>query len=160
MESRGRLIFDIEADGLLYAMQDIWCICMADPETREVWAFKPEDISHAIERLKQARTLIGHNIIGYDLPAIWKVTGEWAGGVPLVVDTLVISRALYPERYGGHGLASWGELLGFPKIEYDDWTKFTPEMLTYCEGDVELNRRVLEELEKEYGSTFTGYKVY
>lgn len=103
---------------------------------------------------------MGHNIIGYDLPALWKIKGEW-DTVPLVLDTLVISRALWPERPWGHSLDAWGNHLGSHKIDFHNFDEYSEEMLEYCKQDVRLNYLVLKELEKEYGKQFTrGYHVY
>lgn len=108
---------------------------------------------------------MGHNITGFDLPALWKCSGEW-DSVPDVLDTLVVSRFLWPERYGGHGLAAWGERLQDHKLDYTGgWEEFNEEMLTYCEQDVALNFAVLKELEKEYmeqtdGTPLQPFNVY
>ncbi len=158
-----RILFDLEADGLLHTVKHTWCLCMKDVDTEEKWSFGPREFNDGLSFMfERATVLMGHNVIGYDIPVIKKLHWlfEWPKKWPLIVDTLVISRALWPERPGGHALAAWGERLGYPKIEFDQWDKYTPEMLTYCEGDVELNHLVLKELEKEHGATFEGYKVY
>lgn len=154
-----RIVFDIEGDGLLYHITQLWCIATWDVNTGEHQLFEPDSLDKGIEYLKQANCLIGHNIIGYDLPAIWKVTGQWEK-VPLCLDTLIVSRFLYPERPGGHSLEAWGERLGYPKQVHTDFSQYTPKMGHYCENDVVVNVKVLEELEKEHGSSLTGYKVY
>ena len=83
-----------------------------------------------------AEVLIGHNIIGFDLPVLGKLLGfEWWGEVE---DTLVMSRLDNPSREGGHSLASWGTRLNFPKGEYDDWSMYTEEMGEYCKQDVKV----------------------
>lgn len=107
---------------------------------------------------------MGHNIIGYDLPALWKTNGAW-DTVPLVLDTLVLSRALWPERPWGHSLRAWGEHLGEPKGDFTDFEEYSDEMLNYCEQDVMVNYKILKALEKEYGelsdgAAFKGYSVY
>lgn len=156
-----RLVFDIEGDGLLKTVTQIWCIVTQDADTGEVKRYPCAcaAVMAGIEALKNADCLIGHNIIAYDLKAIWKLHGEWEK-VPLIVDTLVVSRGLWPERSDGHSLEAWGKRLGFPKIDFNDYTKYTEEMLAYCEQDVALNVKVLKALEEEHGATFTGYKVY
>lgn len=155
----GRVVFDIEADGFLYQATRIWCVALQNADTGEKEFYEPDSIGEAIASLRDAECLIGHNIIGYDLPCIWKLHGTW-DSVPLIVDTLTISRALYPERYGGHGLEDWGVRLGYPKIEFDQWDQYSKEMGVYCQNDVALNDLILKEEENEYGTTFTGYKVY
>ncbi len=154
-----RLVFDIEGDGLLYHLSNIWCIVTQDADTGELIQYPPDSVEDGIVALRGAECLIGHNIIGYDIPGIWKIYGEWEE-TPLIVDTLLTSRHLFPERYGGHGLASWGERLGQAKIDFDEYDKYSEEMMAYCTGDVTLNKLVLEELEKEHGEKFTGFKVW
>ena len=154
-----RLVFDIEADGLLNNVTQIWCIVTMDADTGVVTRYPHDKIPEGIAALPEADCLIGHNIIGYDLKAIWKLHGEWEK-VPLIVDTYVVSRSLWPERQAGHSLEAWGNRLGFPKIDFNDYTQYTNDMLEYCVRDVELNVKVLEALEEEYGETLTGYKVY
>lgn len=154
-----KLLFDIEADGLLPTITKIWCIVTKDLDTGVMAHFEPHNVGYGVELLKRADILVGHNIIGYDLPAIWKVTGDWEDK-PLIIDTLVCSRCLWPERAGGHSLEAYGKKLGFPKIEHNDFTKFTPAMLKYCKQDVLLNEQVLNFLEEEHGDPFPGYQVY
>ena len=109
--------------------------------------------------------LVGHNIIGFDLPALWKTTGEWKT-VPLVLDTLTVSRFLWPERYGGHSLQAWGQRLGNAKIEYTGgWEEANEEMMEYCKQDVLLNLDVLNVINDEYmeqnnGTPLQGYSIY
>ncbi len=154
-----RLVFDIEGDELLYHLTTIWCVTTQDADSGEIIHYPPAALDAGIASLREADCLIGHNIIGYDLPAIWKIKGDWES-VPLVVDTLLVSRALFPERYGGHSLEAWGERLKFPKLEFKEFDKYTPEMGVYCDRDVALNVKVLEALEKEHEATLTGFKVY
>ena len=157
-----RLMFDIEADGLLHEVRHTWCLVTKDLDTNEIKEWEPRHFNDGLSHLFKADVIAGHNIIGYDIPVINKLHWlyEMPQKYPLIIDTLVISRALWPERPGGHGLAAWGERLGYPKMEFDDFTKYTPEMMEYCVQDVNLNHEVLKALEEEHGSTFPGYKVY
>ena len=154
-----RLVFDIEADGFFEEVTVIWCIVMHDLDSGVTYRFDPFSIDKAIAQLQEADVLIGHNIIGYDLPVIWKLHGRWEKP-PLVVDTLVVSCYLMPERWGGHGLESWGKQLKFPKGDFHEFDVYTKEMLEYCEQDVKLNIKVYEKLEADYGDTLKGFKVY
>ena len=70
-----RLLFDIEADGLLLTISKIHCIVIYNIDTNKTTQYGPELIGEAIQYLKQADVLIGHNLIGYDLPALWKIKG-------------------------------------------------------------------------------------
>ena len=155
------LVFDIEADGL--DPTKIHCIVAQDVDTMDVFTFDNTQLEAGYLFLKAADKLIGHNIIGYDLPAIKKVTGFDLSNKK-IVDTLVLSRLFKPTREGGHGLESWGYRLKFNKGDYgeqeDAWDEYRPEMLEYCKRDVELNTKVYMELRKESrGFTPTSVKL-
>ena len=140
------LVFDIETDDL--KATKIWCISALDVDTENQISFGPNELDKGLEVLKSADKLIGHNIIGFDIPVIKNLTG-----VDLmdktIVDTLVLSRLFNPVREGNHGLERWGYALGSPKIEFDQYSEYSKEMLTYCEQDVYLNYKVYEALKKE-----------
>lgn len=61
-----------------------------------------------------------------------------------MIDTLVVSRLLNFNRPGGHSAAQFGEEFGFPKIDFHDFSKLTPEMEAYLEQDVRLGHRIFE----------------
>jgi DNA polymerase-1 len=140
------LVFDIETDGL--DAQKIWCISALDVDTEEQHSFGPSELSEGFDLLLKADKLIGHNIIGFDIPVINKLTGLNLMDKELV-DTLVLSRLFNPVREGNHGLERWGYALGSPKIEFDQYDSYSVEMLKYCEQDVYLNYQVYKALKKE-----------
>tara|TARA_R100001377_G_scaffold76587_1_gene53552 strand:- start:360 stop:2105 length:1746 start_codon:yes stop_codon:yes gene_type:complete len=141
-----KLVFDIETDGLDATL--IHCIVAVDEENN-TYTFDPTQIEEGVAFLQQATKLIGHNIIGFDIPVIKKLTGIDLYNKNKVIDTLVLSRLFKPSREGGHSLEKWGYRLGFGKGSYEDWTTFSQEMLDYCITDVKLNKRLLEYLQKE-----------
>jgi len=144
------LVFDIEANGL--DPSEIFCIVAQDVDTMDVFTFDNTQLQEGYDMLAKATKLIGHNVIGYDIPVIKKL-----GGVDLfnkkIVDTLVLSRLFKPTREGNHGLEGWGYRLGFKKGDFGDqedaWSVYTPEMLEYCKNDVLLNTKVYEALKVE-----------
>ena len=144
------LVFDIEADGL--DPTKIFCIVAQDVDTMDVFTFDVTQLEEGYGLLRAADKLIGHNIIGYDIPVIKKITGIDLSKKKLV-DTLVLSRLFKPSREGGHGLESWGYRLNFKKGDYggnqDAWDAYSPEMLQYCKRDVELNTKVYQQLRIE-----------
>ena len=71
--------------------------------------------------------------------------------MPPIIDTLIVSRLLWPERTWGHGLGAWGKHLGFEKGDFNKWEEYTEEMGVYCLQDVALNVKVYEALTEEYG---------
>jgi DNA polymerase I-like protein with 3'-5' exonuclease and polymerase domains len=144
------IVFDIEADGL--NPSKIFCIVAQDVDTEEVFTFDNTQLEAGYSFLKSATKLIGHNLLGYDIPALKDVEGIDLSDKK-IVDTLVLSRLFKPTREGGHGLESWGYRLKFNKGDYGDnqdaWDAYTPEMLEYCKRDVELNTKVYMALRKE-----------
>ena len=140
------LVFDIETDAL--DATKIWCVAAYDIDKEKMYVYGPEEIDEGIAFLDGADKLIGHNIIGFDIPVIKKLTGTDLG-TKQISDTLVLSRLFNPTREGNHSLASWGYRLGFNKIEFTAFDEFSEEMLPYCENDVMLTFKVYERLKKE-----------
>lgn len=142
-----KLVFDIETDGL--DASKIWCVVAKDLETNKVHSFNPDQIKEGLDLLAKAELLVGHNILGFDIPIIEKLTGL-SFKDKKVIDTLVLSRLAKPER-GGHGLKAWGFNLGFNKgsMEEHGFTQYSEEMMQYCINDVELNSKVFNAVIKE-----------
>jgi|TARA_R100000479_G_scaffold150664_2_gene86272 DNA polymerase I-like protein with 3'-5' exonuclease and polymerase domains len=140
------LVFDIETDDL--NATKVWCLVAQDPLTGEIFKFTPDELQKGYEFLATADTLIGHNIIGFDIPMIHKFSDVDLSKIP-VIDTLVLSRLFNPTREGGHSLENWGYKLGFNKIDFNDYLNYSQEMLDYCVRDVQLNTQVFKELRKE-----------
>ena len=156
------LVFDIETDDL--NATKIWCIVCQDIDTRKVYKFGPDKIEAGLDLLQEAKTLIGHNIIGFDIPVIKNLYD-----VDLlskkIVDTLVLSRLYNPVRDGGHSLETWGFRLKFPKVDFQEFETYSPEMLEYCVNDVKLNSLVYDALNKEgegfsVGSSLLEHEVF
>jgi DNA polymerase I len=146
------LVFDIETDGL--NPTKIWCMSTFDVDTEEHRAFGPLELNEGLNTLKSAEKLIGHNILNFDMPVIKKLTGLDLSNKH-IVDTLVLSRLFKPTREGGHGLEGWGYRLGCPKIAFDDYFKYSDEMLQYCAQDVLVNYKVYQALKRES----RGFKI-
>lgn len=142
-----KLIFDLESDNLLDNVSQIYCICAYDLDTDTAYSFRPDEIDKACQLLEQAETLIGHNIINYDLAVIEKLYSLNLYNKKLV-DTILLSKLFNADIDGGHSLAAWGERLGFPKGDHNDWSLFSEEMLAYCEQDVRVTTRLYQELSK------------
>jgi DNA polymerase-1 len=89
--------------------------------------------------------LVGHNFIGYDLPMLNR---HWGSGIcPYrVVDTFVLSQLYNPVIVGGHSLRAWGDRLKFPKDEFNDFSRLSPEMVEYCSRDTSLTARLYRRL--------------
>jgi len=140
------LVFDIETDDL--NATKIHCIVAQDVDTETIYTFPPDMIQTGCRFLARADTLIGHNIIGFDIPMVHKFSDVDLSNIP-VIDTLVLSRLFNPNREGGHSLEKWGYKLGYHKIDFSDYLNYSEDMLNYCIRDVNLNLAVLKELRKE-----------
>ncbi len=141
-----QLVFDIETDDLNATL--IHCIVAQDLDTEEIYKFPPDKLQEGYKFLSTADTLIGHNIIGFDIPMVHKFSDVDLSFIP-VIDTLVLSRLFNPAREGGHSLEKWGYKLGYHKIDFSDYLNYSEDMMNYCVRDVELNTAVLKELRKE-----------
>jgi DNA polymerase-1 len=119
-------------------------------ETKEKFHFFKGDNKWK-DLLNDADVIAGHNIIGYDLMVLRKLFGFTLNTRVEVRDTLLLSQILDYNRFGkdGHSLKRWGEFLQFPKMEFDDWSQCSQEMIDYCDNDVELNVMVYKILRDE-----------
>jgi DNA polymerase III alpha subunit (gram-positive type) len=93
-----QLLFDLESTGLLRQGSSIHCIVVRDSDTAttEVFDHQPERaVIQGVKQLERADVLIGHNIIGYDVPLIKEQFPDFAPQGQLI-DTLVLSRLFYP----------------------------------------------------------------
>ena len=127
------LVFDIETDDL--KATKVWCIVAQDLESNELFRFATHQLESGLELLKSADKLIGHNILGFDIPVIKRVLGVDLSD-KILIDTLVLSRLFNPVREGGHSLAMWGYRLKYPKDNFEEFETYSPKMLNYCLKDL------------------------
>ncbi len=131
METEVSLIFDLETDGLLKDVSTIHCLAIYDIDTEETFSYNDtgneEPVVRGIQRLADADCIIGHNIIGYDIPVLRKLF-PWFISPGTVIDTLLLSRLYHADMmkldkkhnwnhmpsqlYGRHSLESYGYRLG------------------------------------------------
>jgi DNA polymerase-1 len=154
--------FDTEANGLLEDATTVWCIVIKDHADGQIYSYGPDSIYQGIKHLSSFDTLIGHNSIAYDFALLRKLHGWDFSGEK--IDTLLMSRMQRPNRVlppmcrnkqaGPHSVEAWAYRVGEErKIEHEDWTKFSQEMLARCVRDCELQYKIylalLEEGAKE-----------
>ncbi len=157
-----RILFDIETNGLLDELDAIHSLVLIDMDTEEEVSCADQEgyisIADGLSCLDNAELLAGHNIQGFDLPALYKLFGFEYHGV--VHDTLIMSRLIwsdlknndfayikkpqgkdYPRNLiGSHSLKAWGYRIGENKIEYDGgWAEWSEDMQTYCVQDCVTN---------------------
>lgn len=136
------VICDIETNAL-HNPDRLWVIVCKDVDTGEIKTFREPDLdpSEFLAYAKGVTTWVGHNFLDFDMKHINGMVGQCINPSD-VIDTLVTSRLLAADRPGGHYLETWGQVLGFPKIDFHEFSKLTEEMVTYCIGDVELTYRL------------------
>jgi len=160
------LIFDLETNGLLYDLSRIHCLVIYDIEADQTLVYNDEGdtepIVRGISRLEEADSIVGHNIIGYDIPAIKKLY-PWFEPEGQVIDTLLLSRLYHTDLlaidkkrnwagmpaklYGRHSLEAYGYRLGEFKGDFgktSDWKIWSQEMQEYCVQDVTVTRKLCE----------------
>ena len=167
MSEKQMLVFDIETNGLLYDVSEIHCIAIYDSTKEKTFVFNNQGgecypITEGLHWLSSADVLIGHNIIGYDLPVLRK-TYPWFKFNGDVLDTLILSRMYHPnmmeidkkrnvarmplQLYGRHSLEAYGYRLGEYKGEFgktSDWQSWSQEMQDYCVQDVQVTTKLCE----------------
>lgn len=162
------IVFDIETDGLYSEVTQLFCITLLDTRNNEYKQYSEDRCTNGVlwlyEQWKKGETVVGHNIINYDLPVLAKLY-SWFHLTPKlkdnVIDTLVLSRLIFshledtdaalmrrgvlPKKlYKSHSLKAWGYRLGELKGTYGEtegaWDKFTLEMLKYNKQDVVVTK--------------------
>ena len=147
-----RLTFDIETDGL--DATKVWCLVMQNIDTGCVMKYTDHsdkyhgNIETGLSFLKNADLLVAHNGIGFDALQILKIYGLDLYDKKFF-DTWIASQVLNYRRPHKHGLAGWGGFLEYPKFDFNEFDKFSDEMMTYCVRDVQLNTAIFKHLMDE-----------
>ena len=138
-----RLAIDVETDGLDATL--IWCAVTKDIDTNEVNVWK--EATGLRQYINEQDLLIGHNIIGFDLPVLNRLWNLNTASNPLR-DTLIMSRLLNPVLEKGHSLDSWGVRLGLKKGDFSDFGGgLSEDMVAYCIQDVEISHSLFTHLD-------------
>jgi len=159
-------VWDLEADHLLDDVSQVWCNVLRNVKTNEVHTFDPTQTQEALQFIDDnVTTLIGHNIIDYDLRVMRKLYDYTYTGK--VIDTLVYARTIWPDikeidfklhkssnypmkLIGSHSLKAWGHRLGELKGDYnsgsESFATYTPEMLTYCIQDTTVTAKLYHKI--------------
>lgn len=131
-----RLVFDIEGDNLYNKITKVHCIRIYDLDTNTMYRYDKdhEPIFKGIQHLNEGE-LIGHNIVGFDIPALHKLYPNFNWKNRKATDTIILSKLVetqlektdlgriasgkLPKKlYGRHSLEAWGHRLGEHKGEY------------------------------------------
>ena len=194
---------DIETSGLLEDLIDFTTTPYSLKEGSNIWVVSVCDVTsggvssldggyitkeNIDNLLKPYDTICLHNGHKYDLPTLrlfglidYSIgyIGEsdtLNGRAVRFIDTLLISRLMFPDRFGGHSLDSWGGRVGLSKINYRDrliqaglmeksypkgyeFTFYTPLMREYCERDVMVTSLTYKALLKEIKESPGDWKM-
>ena len=167
-----KIVYDIEADGLLTDCTKVHTICAYNLDTDEEREWLAGDLSWK-QYFSKATMIIGHNIMGYDNVVLEKLFGFVFPNTCKVFDTMIYSKVLNYRRFGylGHSLENWGRYLGNHKIDWRqkaielglieedepegaEFRIYHPEMSEYCKQDVRLNTEVYHILVRDYLDLF------
>lgn len=157
-----RVVFDLEANGLLEEADTIWVMAYKQPPIGDhiiEYVTDSEEIYGILEYWKkESPILIGHNILNFDLPLLSKLYG-FRHPIEKVFDTLVVSRLLFPdlkvpEGWVGkpkpHSLEAWAMRFGGQqKVGIEAWHEFHPSMIERCRSDVVITSRLYSHLKQE-----------
>lgn len=144
MQSENFVYCDLETDGLNPSV--IWCAVCKFKSVSTVICNAHDFIAY--KAALPNTTWVFHNGISFDVPVLHRLWGIDFDRSQ-VLDTLVLSRLADPSRSGGHSLRNWGNTLGFPKGDHEDWSCLSPEMIEYCIRDVEVTETVHNKLQEE-----------
>lgn len=161
LKPKPSLVFDIETDGLLPEVTVVHCLVTKDIETGVVKRFRrskfEDTIKKGLDYLQTAKRIIGHNIIGYDIPVLEKLFG-WSPEA-IIEDTIVHARLRFPDQkerdyrlfeqgkidgklIGTHKLVAWGQRMGLWKGDYQDIKEAEGLALGYAKDSPELHHHV------------------
>jgi len=130
-------VFDIETDGLLNELTKIHVLGYSDDMGDVRWTHDYEEMK---EFFLSERTLVGHDIHRFDIPAVEKVLGIKVKS--RLIDTLPLSWYLNHTKQK-HGLAIYGEEYGIPKPKINDWLNLTQDEYRHrVVEDVKINNRL------------------
>ena len=135
-------VFDIETDGLLDELTKIHVLSWSNDMGEVKHTHDYDEMRYV---LLNSETLVGHNIIRFDIPAVERVLGIKV--TARLIDTLALSWYLHHDRMK-HGLEGYGEDYGVPKPVIKDWNTLTPEEYAHrCDEDVKINNRLWRDLD-------------
>ena len=152
------LFFDIETNKIedwsnLSDLHTVHCLSIYDPTTPKMITYHGAGIKNGLQELAKAERIVGHNVIGFDLPALSKMYGFHP---PLirVLDTMVMAKCIVADvrnddflrnkfdksLVGSHSLKAWGLRLNkLTKLSYGEedgaFDSYNDEMRKYCERD-------------------------
>lgn len=155
----------------------LWCVVLRNIFTNEVRYSVKENITKQWmkENLADCEYLIAHNGIKFDLPMLrlFSVLDYKIGYIGendtifnknvTILDSLILSRWSFPDRFGGHSLEVWGERVDESKTNFRqecidkgiiskdsekgaEFQVYSDIMLDYCIQDTNVNAKAFKKL--------------
>jgi len=163
------LFFDIETNAIedwsnLSDLKTVHCLSIYDPTIPKMITYHGAGIENGLRELAKADKIVGHNVIGFDLPALSKLY-NFHPALIKVLDTLVMARCIVPDvrnddfmrkdfdktLVGSHSLKAWGKRMHkVTKLSYGEeegaFDSYNEEMRKYCERDVIVTQLLFDYL--------------
>lgn len=147
-----KVVFDIETNGLENPTK-IWLIICRELDgplhTFRKVTDDQEEKQRFLDFAQSVKLWIGHNCIGYDNPVLSSLI-DFEIPLEKCIDTYIISQLIDFSRES-HSIESYGEEFGLPKINFEDFSKYTPEMEDYCARDVDICSRIFLNYRQTHG---------
>lgn len=196
IEANGLLSDSIDFNFMPLKFKDtakLFCIVLTDadnPDDNIILTLDQCTKENIKNHLKDTEEVIWHNGIKYDAPALflfnvldgYKIyyypdelgnNGELYGKPMRIIDTLVLSKFLQPDRFFGHSLKNWGIHLSDYKDDYRqvcidkgyidkdapkgaEFADYHEELIPYCITDTKVTSSVYKYLLKENN----GFKIW
>lgn len=164
------IVLDIETSSIPkyrnIDVEKLYCICIKYKDETISFSEKKSsyidgDYKDFLEIVSKIDTIIGHNIVKFDIPVLNKFLPNGISN-KRVLDTLLISQLMYSkntlceidsrisnfpkELVGSYSLKAFGYRLGDYKISFDDFNILSREMVEYCKQDINLTHRLFKSL--------------
>ena len=163
------LFFDIETNAIedwsnLTDLKEVHCLSIYDPTTPKMITYHGAGIENGLRELARADKIVGHNVIGFDLPALSKLY-NFHPALIKVLDTMVMAKCIVPDvrnddflrkgfdktLVGSHSLKACGKRMHkVTKLSYGEedgaFDSYNEEMRKYCERDVIVTQLLFDYL--------------
>lgn len=130
---------DIETDSLDATV--IWVACVRHILTGEEHTLVGQDAIFKFVSNRPEAIWVTHNGIGFDIPTLVRLC-KLGISYSKVVDTFVLSMLFHPTLEGGHSLGAWAKRIGMEKGDFNDFSRYSEEMATYCQQDTRITAEV------------------
>tara|TARA_R100000951_G_scaffold60050_1_gene50474 strand:- start:454 stop:2328 length:1875 start_codon:yes stop_codon:yes gene_type:complete len=166
------LFFDIETNKIqdwsnLTDLDTVHCLSIYEPMNAKMVTYHGDGIQNGLRELAKADRICGHNVIGFDLPALSKLYG-FAPPLIRILDTMVMAKCIVADvrnddflrkdfdksLVGSHSLKAWGKRMSkLTKLTYGEedgaFDSYNDEMRKYCERDVVVTHLLFDYLMKK-----------